>query len=175
MAKNKLIVRETQDYKRLKLLFKKLKHNPYVKEGYPSEDKKATKKKRKKEKVTNLFLAVVHEFGAPEKGKKVIPARPHIKPSFKKKEIQAFADKIANKVMDGHLTLEQGLDQLGLFMLSLHKKRLLSNIPPKLDKKTLARRAKPSKPGKKPTRSQKTLVDTAHLLNSATIKRIMKS
>lgn len=159
MAKPRIIVRETADGRRFRRLVKQLRSGPLVKEGYPTENPES---RELHGELTNLFIAAVHEFGTNDGH---IPPRPHLRSSFdeNKQKLERFARKKAGQVLDGSLTLEMALDQIGLFMLNNHKKKIQSSIPPPNAPSTVAAKG-----------SSKTLIDTGQMLNSATIKRIMK-
>lgn len=160
MAKRpRQIIRETADGKRFRRLVQQLRPEPHVKEGYPIESSETD---ADHDGVTNLLIAAVHEFGTDD-GR--IPQRSHIRSYFdeERKKIERFAASKAGQVLDGRITLRQALEQIGLLMLSLHKKKIRSSIPPPNAPSTIARKG-----------SDKTLIDTGQMLNSSTTKVIMK-
>ncbi len=160
MAKSRLIIRETADGKRFRRLVRQLRKEPLVKEGYPV-DNSETNTQHEDSQVTNLLIAAVHEFGRMDG---TIPQRSHIRSYFDQnvKKIERFAKRKAGQVLDGTLSLNQALGQIGLLMLALHKKKILSSIPPPLKPATIAAKG-----------SDKSLIDTGQMLNSATTKVII--
>jgi len=166
MAKPRVTERITPEGLAVLRLFKKLKRRPFVKEGYPSENSDTFDPHG--DKVTVLMVAAIHEFGT-ENGN--IPERSHLRSSFddNRQKLNLFAFKVSQMLIDGTLSLEKGLNRIGLKMLNNHKKKIKSNIPPELSDATKKQRER------KGSKNPKALIDTAQLLNSATIKRIMKS
>ena len=164
MAKVKISVKikETDlGLERIKRDFKRLAQDPFVKIGYPSE-KASTNSKHEAEAsgnqdLTNVMLAVIHEFGAPGAN---IPERSWIRSSFDEnvRRNNARIQKLIGRIIDGNTSIEQALDLIGLLAQSQMKKKMQTGIPPSLK-----------------TRSGTALIDTGQLLNALQFVRIIKS
>jgi len=107
-------------------------------------------------------LAAIHEFGAPNAG---IPARPFLVPTFqlKRSELVAFTEKLARKLLNESIDIEQALGLLGAWAAAAVKKTITSQmVTPRLADSAAGRRTIARKG------SSVTLVDTGQLLNSIT-------
>lgn len=105
-------------------------------------------------------LAAVHEYGSPENG---IPERSFIRSTMtaSKEEMAKRMEKIARNIVQGEGTIAEGLDQLGLWVSSKIKSRIVGRqIVPRLEDSEAGRRTIERKD------SDVTLVDTAQLLNA---------
>lgn len=110
--------------------------------------------------VTNVDLGVWHEFGVPQLN---IPERSWLRSAFdgKHDRWEKFAEKQAQLLIDGKVTLEEALGRLGLLAEADVKKGITSGggIPPPNAPSTVARKG-----------SSRPLVDTGQFLNSVTFE-----
>lgn len=108
--------------------------------------------------VTIAEVAAIHEYGSPRAN---IPQRSFLRSTVNgnKGEIAKLMKRIGKGVFKNKLTLDQGLDLLGIDLVSKVKKRITGNppIPPPLKPETIARKG-----------SDRPLVDTGQLVNSIT-------
>lgn len=145
-------------YKRIIRELRKLENKPMVKVGYPEEKNEKDEKHAGKESgednfTTVLDIAVFHEFGTVH-----LPERSFVRAAFDKnrKEYENLNVKLLNKIYDGTLTVEKALDILGETILNDIKTFLTNNeVQP-------------------PSATEKTLVDTAQMLNALTYIKVMK-
>jgi hypothetical protein len=115
-----------------------LKGKPYVKVGFPAP---AFGKAHEGQPATVGEIAVFMEFGTETKDGGIhIPARPFIRPAFdeNRRKLAAFKDKLLLEILNGKLTVAQGLEQLGLYHANQIVDKIDSNIPPPNDPKTIA-------------------------------------
>jgi len=103
-------------------------------------------------KLTVLDIATIHEFGLGNN-----PERSFIRATFD--ENQELIYRLAQLVVDGKLTREQALNQLGLRFQAQVIDRINSNIPPPLAPATIKRKG-----------SSLALVDTGQLKSSITYR-----
>lgn len=141
-------------------------------------------KEREGGKVSNVDLAMIHEFGAPEAG---IPERPFIRGSYDKHEAEygEFLKKGLTQVFAGKMSAKQALGLVGAKAASDVKAYVTSGpqIPPpnservwleKMNKgadKLYSRNAKRKKPIEgpfMPKKTPRTLVDSGQMVNSVT-------
>lgn len=109
-----------------------------------------------REKYTLLQVAIVHEFGAGP-----VPARSFIRATVdeRRADILKLQVALARQVLQGKLTPDQALDQLGAKVAAWVKARIVAGIAPPLKPATIKRKG-----GKKAT----PLVDTGQLRSSIT-------
>lgn len=102
-------------------------------------------------KLSLVEVAAVHEFGAPEAG---IPQRSFIRATIDERrgDIEALQLVLAQRVVEGKITEDQALAQLGAKVVAWVQARIASNIPPPLAEETAARKG-----------SSVALVDTGQL------------
>lgn len=141
------------------------KQKPYVKVGVLG----GTQAHRPGEAITNVELAIIHEFGAPTKN---IPQRSFIRVPFHNK-IGEYKLLLRNLVK-GTLTqkgtdLRRALGLLGQRIAADFKKSAPGTPPPNAPS-TLARKLAKTRPGSKG--SPQTLVDTGRMVNSITYEVI---
>lgn len=132
----------------------------YVRAGVLGEGEKDA---RRGEDLTNVELAVIHEFGAPGAG---IPERSFVRSSFDagKEKYMAALRKMSIQVYDGRADAKKVLGLIGAQMAADMKGRIAAGIPPPNAPEVLARKqAKGSGAG-----APKPLVDTGQLLSSIT-------
>jgi len=115
--------------------------------------------------LTNVELAAIHEYGAPNAN---IPERSFIRATVRAKrpELIAFIKPRVKAIYQNKLTLEQALNQLGLFASTEMKKFVTTGdpIPPPLSPAYAARKAaKGTSNG--PVR---TLIDTGRMIGALT-------
>ena len=105
--------------------------------------------------IDNVALAVIHEFGVPQKN---IPSRPFLRSTFdaKKTEWNALLSRMALGVLRGKLTVEQALGLLGQRASADVKLRITTgnNFVPNAPR-TIAAKG-----------SSRPLIDTGRLVNS---------
>ena len=107
-------------------------------------------------KLTVLDIATIHEFGLGNN-----PERSFIRATFDENQEQnlELIYRLAQLVVDGKLTREQALNQLGLRFQAQVIDRINSNIPPPLAPATIKRKG-----------SSLALVDTGQLKSSITYR-----
>lgn len=101
-------------------------------------------------------VAAVHEFGAPAAG---IPQRSFIRATvdLNAGEIARLQHATMTAVVQGKVTLRQGLDRIGMKVAAMMQKRIAAGIEPPNAASTIARKG-----------SSKPLVDTGQLRSSIT-------
>jgi hypothetical protein len=143
---------------------RKLEYKPIVKIGFPEQHNKKDKGKLyevpgeeglflESNFVTVLDVAVFHEFGTIH-----LPERSFIRASFDKNvgKYNKMTKDLLVKIYSGKATVEKALDILGETILNDIKTFLTNNeVTP-------------------PSATEKTLVDTAQMLNSLTYIKVMK-
>lgn len=89
--------------------------------------------------VTNLLVAIIHEFGAPKAG---IPSRSWLRAFVDEKgnEIRRRVRILSVQVLKGQLTYDQALGQLGAWIVGAIQARIASKIPPPLKDATVGNR-----------------------------------
>lgn len=102
-----------------------------------------------------VVIASVHEFGAPKKN---IPQRSFLRSAVDthKPQIVNLQTKAIKSIIDGSMSVQQGVELLGQYGQKIVRKQISSNIPPPLKN--------PSK--KRGGPSAKSLVDTGQLRQS---------
>lgn len=134
----------------------------YVKVGYPAGGKLGAPSKKGSshnpyQDVSELAtVAATHEYGAPKKN---IPKRATIRPAIDKgkEKIGKLQAKLVDAVFAGKITIEQALDTLGEFLISLIKKEISTLLLPPLSPKTIKKK-----------KSSKPLIDMGQMRNSVT-------
>ena len=167
MAKSKIKTKEIDHgYKAILKELKKLEYGPMVKIGFPRESNK-TNAQHEDSFVSVLDIAIVHEFGTSDG---TIPERSFVRSAYdiNRKKYEKLTKKEINKIYTGKSTVEKSLDILGQVILNDIKTFLTDN---KVDPKTTLATLKARK-GKRG--GDKTLIDTAQMLNSLTYKRVMR-
>jgi hypothetical protein len=133
----------------------------YVKAGVLGGDKAA----RPGEALTNVELALIHEYGAPSRH---IPERSFIRSTFDahREEYFALLRQLLQAVYANKLTVERALGLLGARMSADIKKRVTTGaeVPPPNAPSTLARKLAKTRKGS--TGSVRTLIDTGRLIGS---------
>lgn len=110
--------------------------------------------------ISLLELAAIHEYGSPAAG---IPERSFIRSAFKDQEARTSFLKVcsdlAGQVLNGKTTAQKATRILGMHMVSLVKKRIMSGpgIPPPNKPMTIKRKG-----------SSRPLVDTGQLVGAIT-------
>jgi hypothetical protein len=122
--------------------------------------------------VTNVELAIIHEFGAPSVG---VPQRSFVRSSFDAKRGQYIEDlrKLLRGVYEGKVTIEQALNIVGLHMATDMKKGITEGpgIPPPNSESTLRRKLGKSRPGSR--KDPRPLVDTGRMVDSISHQVVM--
>lgn len=137
--------------------------NAYVKVGVLGDSEH---ERQEGEAVTNVDLALIHEFGAPSAG---IPERSFIRSTFEKKksELATQAKGLVRSIYEGHETPGKALGKLGAKLAADIKKAVVAGIAPPTSPETTARKeAKTYKGAAKG--SPVPLIDTGQLLSSIT-------
>jgi hypothetical protein len=118
-------------------------------ETHPDEDGKS--------KISMVGLAAVHEFGT-----RTVPARSFIGDTIdiKRREIDAFREKLVGKVYDGKLSPTRALGLLGEKAVLLMKRRIKEGIDPPLHPLTIVKKTIAGKRGTTP------LIDTGRMWNA---------
>lgn len=152
----------TLDDRELQKLFRALSDVDIL-VGVQGKDATATKstKDGKPTGTSALMVASVHEFGSstpnPETGQLPIPERSFIRSTVKQqnKKYIKLLSKVVNKGI--RTKSKPRFDDVGEQAVTDIKKKIMSNIPPKLRPATIARKG-----------SSKALINTSQLLNSIT-------
>lgn len=148
MARSKLVITD-KGLNRLKKMSEQLARKPYVKVGVLGNTAP------RGDGVDNVALAVIHEFGVPQKN---IPSRPFLRSTFdaKKGDWNNLLSRMALGVLRGKLTVEQALGLLGQRASADVKLRITSgnNFVPNAPR-TIAAKG-----------SSRPLIDTVRLVNS---------
>lgn len=173
MARATWRVDEKSDgWKRLQALLQSMRQGEsYVKAGVTGAEAVAPRDDEEGAKLTNVDLAVIHEFGVPGR----IPARPFINGTFllKREEYIKRLRELTPKVYEGRLAIPKMLEILGMQMARDMRNRMVdgAGIPPPLAESTIAqKRAKGAwnKKSKAANVDPRPLVDTGRLRNSIT-------
>jgi hypothetical protein len=137
-----------------KLLREVRKNEPHVQVGVISG--KGGEADHGDDDLTVLFLATVHEFGAPGAN---IPSRSFIRSTVDENqdELKELIGKLVNRMIEHGDTQEHVLEILGQWLTAKIKAKITSNIPPPLKESTIEAKG-----------SSIALVDTGQLLNSIT-------
>jgi hypothetical protein len=100
------------------------------------DDGKANDPKRQDPELTVLFVASIHEFGAPAAG---IPERSIVRAYVDEHEaqIRGWQKSLAQRALRGEIPVKQGLDQFGARVSAGMQARIASNIPPPLAPATI--------------------------------------
>lgn len=133
----------------------------YVKAGVLGDDER-----KGGDGVTNIELAVIHEFGSPSNN---IPERSFIRSTFEanKALYQGALRAGINRVMDGQGSFSKMLGMLGAKMAVDMKKTITAGLSPDTSPETTARKLAKSYAGAA-TGDPKPLIDTVQLLSSIT-------
>jgi len=153
-----------------------LKEKPFVKVGIlesaGNHKKKGKKGARKKadsegesETLTVADIATMHEYGAVTHRGNVswdIPERSFMRASMTEKEsdLEEKTVKIFDKIIDGDLSVKDGLNVLGMEISKNFKNKIDSNIPPPLADSTIRAKTRDGKTG------EVALVDTGQMRNA---------
>ncbi len=129
-----------------------------VRVGVLAEDKGAGR--TEDGSMTMVELATIHEYGSPKAN---IPQRSFLRAPFETPELQRqqrdISAKLANKLIEKGMTVDQALNILGTWGVQAVKKYIQSGIEPANKPATVAKKG-----------SDKPLVDTGRLINSVTHK-----
>lgn len=100
--------------------------------------------KRSEERLTVAQIAAIHEYGT-EDGR--IPARPFVKPTFDKQrdKLVKMAKNLMGQVIDGKISVKQGLNLLGSQLAADIKATVVAGVPPPNALSTIIRKARKSK------------------------------
>lgn len=110
--------------------------------------------------ITLLEIAAIHEFGSPAAN---IPERSFIRASFAEgsegaEEMGILSERIAKTlVTTDRITIQQGLDMLGMRAVTIMRDRIINHIPPPNAPATIEKKG-----------SSTPLIDTSQLINSLT-------
>lgn len=167
--KGKFVITEIdRGWKQIRASLKALKDgDSYVKVGVLGTGS-GMKNRERTGPVTNVDLAVIHEFGAPSAN---IPERSFIRSSFDANRHQYIADlrKLMTSVYENKMTVARALGIMGLRMSTDMKKRITTgdgispaNTPEVFMRKLLKNTARFNKTGAAP----RPLVDTGRLVGS---------
>lgn len=130
--------------------------------GIPAEDAERTETDGSTSPINNAAIGYIQEKGSPAKN---IPARPFLVPGVKDAQDEAvdhLKNGAAQAIHGNDAGLDKELNAAGLIAQSAVKKKMSSNVPPKLADSTLAARRR-----RGVTRTD-TLVDTGNLQNHVT-------
>lgn len=96
------------------------------------------------------------------------PARPFMRPAYQenKTALDALRRDVVGRVNEGKLTPEKALNTLGYRMWQWIRAKILSNVPPPLSPRTLAKKRREGRPGV-------TLIDTRRMLDTLSYKIYM--
>lgn len=148
-----------------KLVDAEAEKDSYVKVGYLDDGGKGSETRG--DDLTNAELGAVMEFGTEDK---VIPARPHVRPTFdaKRDELARDARTLIGQILDGKMTVKRALGILGAKLASEIKKRVTAGdpIPPPNAPSTLQKKLSLTRKGSK--KEPRTLIDTGRLIVSLT-------
>lgn len=158
------IIKNQKPYIELQKVVTKL-NDGYVKSGFPDSGDvgKATRNKANAKPYENISevaqVAVWNEFGTDK-----IPSRPFFRNAINgnREKIFEMAGKFSDLAMVGKITVEQAFENLGLYMQSIIRKSIRSNIAPPNAKSI--ERAK---------NSSKTLIDSGQMINSVTYVKMI--
>jgi hypothetical protein len=105
-------------------------------------------------------IAAFQEFGT-----RYIPQRPFMRTSYNENidELKILRDNIYDKIVDGSMTLRQGLAIMGEFMEGKIKQKITDINKPSLKKRTI-----------KAKKSSNPLIDTGQMRNSVTHSEVIK-
>lgn len=146
-----------------KLIETEAAKDSYVKVGYLDDGGKGSVPRTPD--LTLAQIGAIMEFGSEDK---IIPARPHIRPTFDKKrdELAGDAARLLRMVLDGKMTVSRALGILGAKLATEIKKTVTTGppIPPPNAPSTLKRKQALTRPGSKG--SVRTLIDTGRLIVS---------
>lgn len=134
---------------------------PYVKVGVLG----GSRNRRPGEPITNVELALVHEFGAPSKG---IPERSFIRAPFAAKRaeyLKMLRGLVGGVFFKGEMSIEKALAIMGERIAADFKKSMPGTPPPNAES-TLRKKLSLTRKGS--TGDPRSLVDTGRLLNSIT-------
>lgn len=107
--------------------------------------------------LTNVEIAAVHEFGAPEAG---IPERSFIRSTFSAQRAKygAILKKLLPRVVEGKLEVRAMFDLIGQQIVAdINRKVRVEGVPPPLKPETIARKG-----------SSRALIDTARMIGALT-------
>lgn len=148
-----------------KLVDAEAEKESYVKVGYLDDGGKGSEVRS--DDLTNAELGAVMEFGTEDK---VIPARPHVRPTFeeKREELGRDARKLIELILDAKMTVKRALGILGAKLAAEIKKKVTlgSGVPPPNAPSTLKKKVALTRKGSKG--SPRTLIDTGRLIVSLT-------
>lgn len=165
MAGGKFVVNEVdRGWKKIRATLKALKDgDSYVKIGVLGSSKNM-----REGPVSNVDLAVIHEFGAPRAN---IPERSFLRSTFDANRQQYIAElrQLMTKVYENKMTIARALGVMGLRMSTDVKKRITTgdgipppNTPDVFMRKLMKNSTRFNKTGAAP----RPLVDTGRLVNS---------
>ena len=158
------LVKNQKPYQDLQKVVAEL-HNGYVKSGFPDSGdvSKATRNKATAKPYDDMSevaqIAVFNEFGT-----NTIPSRPFFRNAIdgNREKIFEMANKFSDAAMIGKITVSQAFENIGLFMQSIIRKSIRSNIAPPNAKSTVRNKG-----------SSKTLIDSGQMINSVTFVKLM--
>ncbi len=115
--------------------------------------------------VTNLLLALVHEFGAPAAG---VPARSWLRAWIDEniEEVRRTIRALSARVLKGELEHDAALEQLGMWIVGKVRARIANKLSPPLSPATVARRLEGS--GRALGADLTPLIDTGQFWQSIT-------
>jgi len=141
--------------RRLMSQVKDLEGDPHVRVGIFSDGKGG--EQHDESGLSNVELAVIHEFGAPEAG---IPERSFIRSTFSKERAALKADLkvLLKRVLEGKLEARAMFDLLGQRLVAAIQRRVRGEgIPPPLKQATIDRKG-----------SSRPLIDTGRMMAALT-------
>lgn len=116
--------------------------------------------------VSAVELAAIHEFGAPKAN---IPERSFLRRTLHERanDLEKVMGNLAKQVVDGTITMEVALNQLGAVASSWVKNTIAENrvTPPTGDEQNRRKNLRAGQPPDAPTT---TLVDTGRMMNAIT-------
>lgn len=144
---------------------KQYRQKPFIDVGFPKDGKIAPPSKQGsghkpfKNMPEIAFIMAVHEYGRKDG---TIPARPFMRPAilFNKSRIAKYQQRIATSVLIGNITVNEGLDRVGKYVVNLIKEELRFLDGPPLKPRTIARKG-----------SEILLIDTKQAYNSIQFTR----
>lgn len=144
----------------------------YTKVGFPQTGR-AGAPRRKRGKMPQdmsgvVTVAAVHVFGAPKRN---IPQRDFFRPSIDgaKKRIARLQTREYNKLLDGTITVREGLSVIGEYTTNVVKKGIRDLKLPPLAPSTLAR-----KRSRYNDNNPNPLIDTGQMLQSVQHQEVIK-
>ena len=143
------------DFKDFKQLLKDI-NGTYLKTGWFEH---SIQDKRTATSITNSQLAIIHEYGAEKNGKKFIPERPFVRPSFDN-NVEDYVVKIDSAIQKTLAAKDKQILRTELRQLAIKQKQdqqqgIRDVTTPQLKSATIKRK-----------KSTKPLIDKAELLRS---------